>query len=289
MPRALATGERPALQSVTIALGIIDALADNRELGLSELARRVGIAKSTAHRTCSVLVGRGLLRRTPAGTYQLGLRFVEYGQLAVARSAVGDRALPMLVELRNALGETVQIGVPDGGDVVYVERVEGVHALRYIDGNPRRAPVHRSSAGKVLAAYIPEVLEARLRAGLPPSTGYTIVVPDVFRQELGNDLQARVRPQHRRDRARDVVARGTDPRPCRGSGGRRDLDGRADRPHRRLGRVAPCRDVDGRRPPAHGEPRVGRVPPVVAAPPLTATPRPANPPICLLQMSPRAI
>ena len=183
-PGAVTNGERPALQSVTIALDIIDALADSRELGLSELARRVGIAKSTAHRTCSVLVGRGLLRRTPAGTYQLGLRFVEYGQLATARSAVGERALPMLVELRNVLGETVQIGVPDGGDVVYVERVEGMHALRYIDGNPRRAPVHRSSAGKVLAAYIPEVLEARLRAGLPPSTGYTIVVPDVFRQEL---------------------------------------------------------------------------------------------------------
>ena len=149
---ALANGERPALQSVTIALDIIDALADSRELGLSELARRVGIAKSTAHRTCSVLVGRGLLRRTPAGTYQLGLRFVEYGQLATARSAVGDRALPMLVELRNALGETVQIGVPDGGDVVYVERVEGVHALRYIDGNPGaiRAPFERwQGAGRL--------------------------------------------------------------------------------------------------------------------------------------------
>ncbi|MGH9134451.1 MAG: IclR family transcriptional regulator [Ilumatobacteraceae bacterium] len=183
-PGPAANGERPTLQSVTIALDIVDALAESRDLGLSELARRVGIAKSTAHRTCSVLVGRGLLRRTPSGTYQLGLRFVEYGQLATVRSAVGERALPMLVELRNALGETVQIGVPDGGDVVYVERVEGVHALRYIDGNPRRAPVHRSSAGKVLAAHLPEVLEARLRAGLPPSTGYTIVVPDVFREEL---------------------------------------------------------------------------------------------------------
>ena len=149
------------LQSVSIALDVLDALADAPELSLSELARRVGVAKSTAHRTCAVLTQRGLLDRTEAGGYRLGLRFVEYGHLATERTAVRDRGLPLLVELRNALGETVQIGVPAGGDVVYVERVEGQQALRYTT-NSRRAPVHRSSAGKVLAAFIPEVLEARL-------------------------------------------------------------------------------------------------------------------------------
>jgi DNA-binding IclR family transcriptional regulator len=175
---------RPALQSVTIALDVIDALAEAHELSLSALARRVGVAKSTAHRTCSVLVARGLLDRTAAGGYRLGLRFVEYGHLASARSVVRDRALPLLVELRNALGETVQIGVPAGADVVYVERVEGMQALRYSTENSRRSPLHRSSAGKVLAAFNPELIEARLRAGLPPSTGYTIVVPEVLLAEL---------------------------------------------------------------------------------------------------------
>jgi DNA-binding IclR family transcriptional regulator len=73
--------------------------------------------------------------------------------------------------------------VPDGVDVVYVERVEGQRALRY-STNSRRSPLHRSSAGKVLAAYNPDLAEARLRAGLPPSTGYTIVVPELLRAEL---------------------------------------------------------------------------------------------------------
>jgi DNA-binding IclR family transcriptional regulator len=171
------------LQSVSIALDVVDALADAPELSLSELARRVGVAKSTAHRTCAVLAQRGLLDRTEAGGYRLGLRFVEYGHLATERTAVRDRGLPLLVELRNALGETVQIGVPAGGDVVYVERVEGQQALRYTT-NSRRAPVHRSSAGKVLAAFMPDVLEARLAGGLEPSTGYTIVVPKVLMAEL---------------------------------------------------------------------------------------------------------
>jgi DNA-binding IclR family transcriptional regulator len=175
--------ERRPLQSVGIALDIIDALATAPELGVSEIARRVGVAKSTAHRTCTVLAARGLLDRTVQGGYRLGLRLVEYGSLATERTAVGDRGLPLLVELRNALGETVQIGVPAGADVVYVERVEGRRALRY-STNARRSPIHRSSAGKVLAAFDPDVLDARLRAGLPPSTGYTIVVPELFVAEI---------------------------------------------------------------------------------------------------------
>ena len=131
-----------------------------------------------------MLCQRGLLDRTPAGRYRLGLRFVEYGHLATTRTPVRDRALPLLVELRNALGETVQVGVPAGADVVYVERVEGVRALRYGVENSRRAPWHRSSAGKVLAAHHEEMVLARLRAGLPASTGYTIVVPDLLMAEL---------------------------------------------------------------------------------------------------------
>ena len=179
------SGAKPSdvLRSVGIALDIIDALAAEPELGVSDLSRRLGIAKSTAHRTCGVLAARGLLDRTPDGAYRLGLRLVEYGSLATERTAVRDRGLPLLVELRNALGETVQIGVPAGGDVVYIERVEGRHALRYTT-NARRSPIHRSSAGKALAAYHPAMVEARVRGGLPPSTGYTIVVPEVLREEL---------------------------------------------------------------------------------------------------------
>jgi DNA-binding IclR family transcriptional regulator len=182
---ATATAERgQTLQSVSIALDVIEALAKAPELSLSELARRIGVAKSTAHRTCAVLSARGLLDRTPAGRYRLGLRFVEYGHLATMRTPVRDRGLPMLVDLRNALGETVQIGVPAGAEVVYVERVEGVRALRYGNENSRRAPWHRSSAGKALAAFNPDMVEARLKAGLPPSTGYTIVVPELLVAEL---------------------------------------------------------------------------------------------------------
>ena len=181
--RPPAQPSKAPLQSVSIALDVIDTLAEVPELSVSELARRIGVAKSTAHRTCAVLAARGLLDRTEAGGYRLGLRFVEYGHLATERSAVRDRGLPLLVELRNTLGETVQIGVPAGADVVYVERVEGQSALRYTT-NSRRSPIHRSSAGKVLAAFNPDMVDARVKAGLTRSTGYTIVVPKVLIAEL---------------------------------------------------------------------------------------------------------
>jgi DNA-binding IclR family transcriptional regulator len=177
-------GDAPLLRSVTIALQLIEVYARNENISLSEVARQLGLSKSTVHRTCGVLAQHGFLERTPDARYRLGLRFLEYGDLVARRTPVRDKALPLLVELRNAIGETVQVGIPIGGDVLYVERVEGQQALRYSDGVPRRGPVHRSSAGKVLAAFVPGVAEARLKAGLPASTGYTIVSPKVFMEEL---------------------------------------------------------------------------------------------------------
>ena len=85
---------------------MLAALSVAPDLRLSELGRRVGVAKSTAHRTCSVLAESGLLTRTESGRYRLGLKLIEYGHLAAARSSVGEHALPLLVELRALLGET---------------------------------------------------------------------------------------------------------------------------------------------------------------------------------------
>ncbi len=180
---------KPVLQSVSIALAVVAELSAEPNISLSELARRIGVSKSTAHRVCGVLAAAGILTRaetgTGSGTYRLGLKLIEYGHLAAAQTPVGGHALPLLIELRAALGETVQVGIASGADVVYVERVEGAQALRYSSDNSRRGPVHRSSAGKVLAAFVPGVLEARIAAGLPRSTGYTIVVAKLLRAEIG--------------------------------------------------------------------------------------------------------
>lgn len=176
--------EELPLRSVSIALDILEEFFTAPELGVSELARRIGVAKSTAHRACGVLTDRGFLERTVNGRYRLGMRLYEYGHLVTTRSALRSRALPLLTELRNAVGETIQLGVPAGADVLYVERVEGLHALRFTGEIHRRSPVHRSSAGKALAAFLPAVAAARIRGGMKPFTGHTIVVPRLFLEEL---------------------------------------------------------------------------------------------------------
>ena len=104
---------RAPLQSVGIALDIVDALADAEELGVSELARRVGVAKSTARRTCDTLVGRGLLDRTPDGAYRLGLRSTSYGSWPPSCPRSTRRPASARRAAQHAR-ETVQIGVPGG-------------------------------------------------------------------------------------------------------------------------------------------------------------------------------
>ena len=174
---------RQPLQSVSIALDVLDTLAREPELSLSELARRIGVAKSTAHRTCSVLAERGLVARTSAGGYRLGLRFVEYGHLAAERTAVRDRACPCSWSCATRSAKPCRSGCRRArmSCTSSVSKDSRRSATRRTHG---ARPIHRSSAGKVLAAYIPEMLEARLAAGLTPSTGYTIVVPEVLVAEL---------------------------------------------------------------------------------------------------------
>jgi DNA-binding IclR family transcriptional regulator len=189
---AVVGGARPAsedggpddgsrLRSVEIALGVLDVLADESQISLSELARRVDIAKSTAHRTCTVLMRAGLIARSESKEYFLGSRMVAYGQLALEQSELSVHAPAVLSELHRQTGATVQIGVAVDGDAVFPYRIVGAQFHYPL---PSRTPVHRSSAGKVLAAWSPEVLEARLRRGLDAATGYTIVVPRVLADEL---------------------------------------------------------------------------------------------------------
>ncbi len=161
------------------------------DLGVSELARRLGLGKSTVHRMLTTLVAEGLIEQNPrTGGYRLGIVMFELGQAVRVHMDLHAAVGQVLSELRAQTGESSQVGVLDGHEVVYVDRLESAHSLRLFTETGRRVPVHCTSSGKVLLAYLPEARRhAVLRAApLTALTPHTIT----SREQLVAEL-ARVR------------------------------------------------------------------------------------------------
>ncbi len=170
-------------------LGKIDRIfaafdADQPTLNLAQLARRTGLAKSTLHRTVGALVDASMLEREN-GKLQLGIRLFELGQLVPRQRALRDAALPFMEDLFEATHEIVHLGVPDGVEILYVEKIMGHHAVRSPSRVAGRMPLFCTAIGKAVLAFSPpELLERVIAAGLTPRTPYTIVAPRVLRENV---------------------------------------------------------------------------------------------------------
>lgn len=151
----------------------------DREIGVTELSRRLGIGKSTAHRLLSTLADERLLEQDPqTGAYRLGLAMYELGASVALHTDLHEASAPVLDQLRNATRETVQVAVLDGREVVYVERRESPQTLRLFGRVGHRNDAHCTSTGKLLLAYLPpDSLDETLRGWrLARKTPFT--VPD---------------------------------------------------------------------------------------------------------------
>lgn len=173
------------LQSVLAALDLLDCFAQQEEFGVSELARSIGVAKSTAHRLLTTLCSRGFAERdAESGRYRLGLRLYDLGHLAVSRSDIRNAALPLLQTLHQRTGATVHVGVRDGDEVIYLERIVSREWLETWSKVGRRAPSATTSSGKVLYAYSPRFSQGRLRGPMPPALAEDAVLAGRFRGAL---------------------------------------------------------------------------------------------------------
>ncbi|WP_236056902.1 IclR family transcriptional regulator [Mycobacterium sp. SM1] len=157
---------------------------ERRPLGISELARRTGLAKSTVHRLTAELTQHGLLERRGEGVV-LGLRLFELGELVPRQLGLREAALPYMADLRAATRQTVHLAVLDSTEVVYVE------ILRHSDAPPLpsrvggRLPAHATAVGKAILAFsAPDVVEEVLRGGLPRLAERTITNPSLLRRNL---------------------------------------------------------------------------------------------------------
>jgi IclR family KDG regulon transcriptional repressor len=162
-------------------------LSREKEIGVSELARRLGLGKSTVHRLLTTLVAEGLVERNPeTGAYRLGLVMFELGQAVRVHMDLHAAVGPVLASLREQTHESCQVGVLDGHEVVYVDRLESSQTLRLFTETGRRVPVHTTSSGKVLLAHLPpDRLDAVLAAApLHQMTPRSITDPEALLAEL---------------------------------------------------------------------------------------------------------
>ncbi len=167
--------EPGSVRSVGLALDVLECFAVDGALGVSDVARRLGVAKSTAHRLLRTLCSRGFVEQdAPTGQYRLGIHLYELGHLAQVRNTFRHAALPHLLRIAAETGYTCNFGVPDGVDVVFVERIETGEGGQVLGRIGRRLPLHCTSSGKVIAAFNPVVDQARRAAGFPPYATRTI-------------------------------------------------------------------------------------------------------------------
>jgi DNA-binding IclR family transcriptional regulator len=135
----------------------------------------------------TTLVAEGLIEQNPrTGGYRLGIVMFELGEAVRVHMDLHAAVGQVLGELRAQTGESSQVGVLDGHEVVYVDRLESAHSLRLFTETGRRVPVHCTSSGKVLLAYLPEARrQAVLRAApLTALTPHTITDPSQLAAEL---------------------------------------------------------------------------------------------------------
>ncbi|WP_019241905.1 MULTISPECIES: IclR family transcriptional regulator [Bacillus] len=176
------------VKSVDRALTIITLVSQSKEgLGVTELASHLELNKSSIFRLLSTLVSHGFIEQdVETKKYKLGYKYLELSSMLLESIDLRSQAKPFLEELEALTNEVIHLVVFDQGEVVYIEKLEGNETLRTHSKVGRRAPVHCTSVGKVILAYLPtqEVISILEKTGLPKHTENTIVDKESFLIEL---------------------------------------------------------------------------------------------------------
>jgi DNA-binding IclR family transcriptional regulator len=182
-----------ATSSVVSAFRVLEAVAESQPVGLSELARSVGLPKSTVQRVLLTLQEVGWLRptETTPTRWQLTYRVMAVVGRAGGGESLRDIALPVMNELQLATTETIHLAAPDGDALVLVERLDTSHRLRAFLALGERIALHASATGLAyLSACSPDYVDEYLAGPLPAQTSDTITDPHRLRVVI-NEIRER--------------------------------------------------------------------------------------------------
>ena len=181
-------GSGPTIQVLARAYALLDVLAAHTDpVPLKELSARTGLHPSTAHRILNDLAEGRFVERPEAGSYRLGMRLLELGNLVKARLDVREAAIGPMRELHKLTHQPVNLSVRQGDEIVYIERTyserSGMQVVRAVGG---RAPLHLTSVGKLfLANDEPQRVRAyATRTGLTGHTRNSLTDLPMLEREL---------------------------------------------------------------------------------------------------------
>lgn len=176
--------ERAAVEKAVSLLASFGSQASTG-IGVSELARRAELSKSTAFRLLGMLERHGVVEKV-GQKYRLGQRLHELGRHVYVpdHDQIRDALIPFLTDLYEMTRETVHLAALHGTDVVYLSKLYGHRQVRSPSRIGGRAPAYCTAVGKVLLAYDHQALEQVLGGELRPLTPHTITDPDRLAAEI---------------------------------------------------------------------------------------------------------
>jgi DNA-binding IclR family transcriptional regulator len=186
-----AHGPANQMQSVDRALTVLDILAQHGELGVTEIAARLDVHKSTAFRLVGALEQHRLVEQLgERGKYRLGFGIVRLAGATTARLDLARESQPVCRRLAAEINETVNIAVMDDGAAVNISQEHGNAVVSVHNWLGKRTPLHATSSGKVLLAWSgTDILATVIDAELDRYTAATITDPAALRAELGRIRQ----------------------------------------------------------------------------------------------------
>jgi DNA-binding IclR family transcriptional regulator len=175
-----------SVQSVERAFALLACLAGG-PAGVSELAERVALPKSTVSRLLATLERVGAVEQlAPGGAYRVGPTIFDLGRASARTADLVVAARPHLIELALLTGEATGISILDGDEVWYLDQVASDHAIQVRDWTGERVAAHLVSSGLVLlAALAPADLDRALAQPLERATDRSVVDPAAIRARLG--------------------------------------------------------------------------------------------------------
>ena len=182
------TEPKNPIQVVERMMKLLDVLAQHPDpAALKQIALETGLHPSTAHRILSAMAQSGFVERGEGGTYRLGIRLLELGSLVKSRISLRETAMPAMLKLHAATGESVNLGIRAGDEIVYVERTSsGRSAVRVVHIVGARAPLHTTATGKLFLVEdgMERVRDYARRTGLPGSTPASLTEIGTLEKEL---------------------------------------------------------------------------------------------------------